>query len=135
MRLPARPWTAAARVQPLQQGERRGGAVLGEQHPGQHQILRLPRVGRLVVRAEAAFACPAGGRSGLALGQQQCPLRWDRVEQVGHRRTRRRPPGLFHRLPGCRLVALGLPDPRQRGQAGGKRLGVDVLAAQRDAVG
>ena len=87
------------RVQPPQQRERRGGAVLGEQHPGQHQILRLPRVARVVIRAEAAFFHPAGGRSDLALGQQQPrPLRRDGVEQAGHSRARRHPPGLAHRL-------------------------------------
>jgi hypothetical protein len=30
---------------------------------------------------------------------------------------------------------LGLPDPRQRGQAGGQRQGIDELAAQREAIG
>ena len=30
--------------QSLQQRERRAGVVLGEQHPGQHQICRLLRV-------------------------------------------------------------------------------------------
>ena len=35
--------------QPLQQRERRAGVVLGEQHPGQHQISRLARVIWLVV--------------------------------------------------------------------------------------
>ena len=112
------------RVEPPQQCECLGGAVLGDQHPGQHQILRLPQVAGLIVRAEAALFHPAGSRDDLALRQQQPrPLRRNRVEQAGHIRARRRPPGLAHRLPGPGRVAPGLPDPRQGGQAGGQRLG------------
>ena len=79
---------------------------------------------------------PAGGRGGLAPGEQQPgPLRRDGVEQAGHGRARRGPPGLFHRLPGPARVTAGLPDPRQRGQAGGQRLGEVELPAQREAPG
>ena len=42
--------------------------------------------------------------------------------------------GLFHRLPGAGRVALGLPDPRQRGQASGQRLGEVHLAARPDSL-
>src|SRR6266542_271601 len=72
-------------AQPLQQPQRLVGPVLGEQHPRQHQVLRLPGVARLVVWAEAALPGPAGGCGGVALGQQQPrPLRRDRVEQAGY---------------------------------------------------
>ena len=84
IRLPIRSWATAARVQPVQQRERLGGPLLGQQHPGQHQVSRLPRVVRLVVRVEAALFRPARGRGQVALGQQQPrPLRRDRVEQAG----------------------------------------------------
>jgi hypothetical protein len=132
----ARPVLAdGRRVQPLQQRERRARAVLGEQHPGQHQVLGLPRVAGFVVRAEAAMLRPAGGCGDLALGQlQPGPLRRDRVEQAGHARARPGLHGLLHRLPGAGRVALGLADPRQRGQAGGQRLGEVHLAARPDSL-
>ena len=120
-------------MQPPQQRKRRTEAVLGEQHPGQHQILRLPRVARLVIRAEAAFFHPAGGRGDLALGQQQPgPLRRDGVEQAG--RARRDQPGLAHRRQGPGRITVGLPDPRQGSQASGQRLGVGEPPAQRDSL-
>ena len=136
MTLPVRPWAAAAACSRPSSVSAGPGAVLGEQNPGQHQILPLPLVARVVSRAEAPFLRPAGGRGDVALGQQQPrPLRRDRVQQAGHRRARRDPPGLAHRLQGARLIPLGLPNPRQRGQARGQRLGVAELAAQRDALG
>jgi hypothetical protein len=108
------------RVQPLQQSERLVGAVLGEQHPREHEILRLPGVARLIVGAEATLLCSAGGRGDVTLGQQQPrPLRRDGVEQAGHRRARCGPLGLAHRLQCPCGLTFGLPDPRQRRQAGG----------------
>ena len=123
-------------MQPPQQRERGAGTVLGEQHPRQHQILRLPWVVRLVADAEAAFLRPAGGPGDVTLGQQQPgPLRRDGIEQARHVRARRGQPGLADRLEGAGRLAVGLPDPRQHRQASGQRRGEDELAAQRDALG
>ena len=58
-------------MQPLQQAERQGGLLLGEQHAGQHQVPQLPGVVRLVASAEAAFLRPPGGGGNVTLGQQQ----------------------------------------------------------------
>ncbi len=122
--------------QPPQQGECRAGVVSGEQHPGQHQIGRLPRVIWLVVWAETSSRCPLGGRVDVALGQQQArPLRWHRVEQGDHLRTQPGLPGLAHRLPGPGRVTVRLPDPGHDSQAGGQRQGEGKLPAQRDPAG
>ena len=122
------------RVQPVQQREGLAGPVLGEQHPGQHQVPGFARVVRLVVRAEAVVLRESGRRGQVALGQQQPgPLGGDRVEQAG--RTWCGLAGLGDRLQRPGRIAGGLPDPRQRGQAAGQRGGVDELAAQRDALG
>jgi hypothetical protein len=123
------------RVQPPQQGKCLGGEVLGEQHPGQHQILPRPRVARIIIRAEAALLRPAGGCGHVALRQlQPGPLRRDRVEMADHSLARRHQPGLAHCLPGPSRVAPGLPDPRQGGQARGQRLGVGELPASLNAL-
>ena len=64
------------RVQPLQQGDCLGGAVLGEHHPRQHPDLPLPLICRLVASGEASLLGPAGGCGEATLSQQQpCPLR------------------------------------------------------------
>jgi hypothetical protein len=123
-------------VQPPQKSERLLGCLPGEQDPGQDQVLGLPGIAGLVVRVQATLVRPAGGRRDIALGQQQPrPLRRDGVEQGGHVRARRDPPGLFHRLQGASMVARGLPDPGQGRQAGGQWWGVDEPPAQRDALG
>ena len=71
------------RVQPVQQGERLAGPVLGQQDPGQDQMLRLAEVTGSVPRAEAAALRPARGSGQVALSQQQPrPLGGDRVEQA-----------------------------------------------------
>ena len=122
--------------QPLQQGEGRAGVVLGEQHPGQHQIGRLLRVIWLVVGAETGSRCPLGGRADVAPGQQQPrPLRRHRVEQGDHLRAQPGLPGLTHRLPGPDRVTVRLPDPGHDSQAGGQRQGEGKLPAQRDPPG
>ena len=121
-------------VQPVQQCEGLAGPVLGEQHPGQHQVPGFARVVRLVVRAEAVVRRESGRGGQVALGQQQPgPLGGDRVEQAC--RTWCGLAGLGDRLQRPGRIAGGLPDPRQRGQAAGQRGGVDELAAQRDALG
>jgi hypothetical protein len=67
------------RIQPVQQHQRRPGAFLRQQHPRQHQILRLPLVCQLVTGTKAALLYPAGSRGDIALGQHQPrPLRRDR---------------------------------------------------------
>ena len=74
------------RVHPVQQRERRGGPILGQQHPGQHQVSRLPRIARLVPGAQAGLIRPPRGRGHVALGQQQPRLlRRSRVEQASRR--------------------------------------------------
>ena len=78
--------------QSLQERERRARVVLGEQHPGQYQILRFSRVIRLVVRTETSSRGQLCGRGDIALGQQQPrPLR---VEQGEHLRAQLDLPGL-----------------------------------------
>ena len=62
-------------------------------------------------------------------------LRRDRVEQAGHRRARRGPPGFADGLQRPGWITVSLPDPRQRGQAGSQRRGEVHLAARRDALG
>ncbi len=120
-------------VPPVQQRERLARKALGEQYPGQHQISRLAGVVRVVAGAEAALLRPAGGSSEIALGQQQPrPLRRDGVEHPG--RARLGLPGLADGRQGPRRITVGLPDPRQRHQAGGQRRGVEEPAAQRDAL-
>jgi hypothetical protein len=122
--------------QPLQQGERAAGKMLREQDTGEHEILPLPGVHRLVVRAQAPLFCPADGRSHVALGQQQPrSVRRNGVGQVGHGRARAGPLGLNDRFAGAGCVTLSLADPRQRGKTGGQRLGFAELPAPRDAVG
>ena len=93
-------------VQPLQEPQRLLGLLLGEQDPGQDQVLGLPRIAWLVVGMQAALVRPAGGRCDLALGQQQpSRLRRDGVEPGGHVRARGDPPGLVHRRQGPSVVA------------------------------
>jgi hypothetical protein len=109
---------------------------LGHQHPRQHQILRLPGIARLVVRAKATLVCPPGGRGEVALGQQQPrPLRRDGVDQAGQGRARRDPPGLLDGVQRTDGITAGLPDPGQRRQPRGQRQGVGELAAQGYAIG
>jgi hypothetical protein len=114
------------RLQPLQQLTRLVGPAVGEQHPHQHQMLRLPGIARLVAGAKAALLRPGGGCRDVALGQQQPrPLRRNRVERAGHLRARRGPLSLAYRFQGAGRITGGLLDPRQRRQAGGQRRGVD----------
>ena len=106
------------RVQPVQQRQCRAGPVLGEQYPRQDQMFPLTLKCRLVAVMKAARFRPAGGSSDIALGQHQpCPVRRDWVETITHGRARGYPIGLAHRFQGARLVASGLPDPCQSGQA------------------
>ena len=122
--------------QPVEQREGLARAVLREQHPRQHEIFPLLRVARFVAGAEATLLGPAGGRGGVTLGElQPCPLRGHGVNQAGHGRACREPPGLAHRFPCSRRIALGLPDPRQRGHASGHRLGVVDRPEPRDPLG
>ena len=115
-------------MQPLQKRERLAGLALGEQHARQHEILRLLRVRWLVVPTEAAFPRPFGYSRSVALGQQQpCPLRRDRVEEVGKGRAWRDPQCLADRLQRPGRIPLGLPDPGQRGEARGQWRGIDEL--------
>jgi len=67
--------------------------------------------------------------------QQPCTLRRDRVKQVGHGRARRGPLGLADRFQGSGRIAFGVPDPGQRCQAGGQRLGPVHLPTACDALG
>ena len=116
--------------QPLQQRECGAGVVLGEQHPGQHQIPGLPRVVWLVVWAKTSRLRPLGGRADIALGQQQPrPLRGHRVEQGDYLRAQLDLPGLAHRRYGGGRVTVRLPDPGQDDQAGGQRRGEGQLPA------
>ena len=65
------------RVQPVQQRERLTGPVLGQQHPGQHQVPGLAGVAWLVVRAEAVLlgrsAPRRPGRPGPAAAAPAAP--------------------------------------------------------------
>ena len=51
------------RVQPVEQRERLARLILGQQHPGQHQMPLLARVIRLVTRAEAVLPRPPAAAS------------------------------------------------------------------------
>ncbi len=136
MMLPVRPWLAAASSSRCSSVSAGPGSLLGEQHPGQHQIRRLLRVIWLVVWAETSSRCPLGGRVDVALGQQQPrPLRWHRVEQGDHLRAQPGLPGLAHRLQGPGRVTVRVPDPGHDSQAGGQRRGEGKLPAQRDPPG
>src|SRR5262249_32798364 len=53
--------------QPAEEAERGLGLVLGEQHPGQDQVVPFPGVGRVGVGGQVALLRPAGGRGGIAL--------------------------------------------------------------------
>ena len=100
-------------VQPVQQRERLGRPLLSQQHPGQHQVSRLPRVARLVFGVQAGLISPPRGRGHVTLGQQQPgPLRRGRIEQAS--RHRRGMLGFTNRLQRSGRIASGLPDPRQR---------------------
>ena len=80
-------------VQPVQQGERLPGPVLGEQDPGPNQVPGLTCVVWLIVRAEAVLLREPGRCSEVALGQQQPgPPGRNGVEQA--RRARRGLSGL-----------------------------------------
>ena len=115
-------------VQPVQQRERLGGPLLGQQHPGQHQVSRLPRVTRLIVGVQAGLMRPPRGRGHVTLGQQQPGvLRRGRVEQASRRR--RGMLGFADRLQRSGGIAGGLSYPRQRHQARGQRCPVEELAA------
>ena len=115
-------------MQPVQQRQRLGGPLLGEQHPGQHQVSRLARVARFVVGVQAGLVSPPRGRGHVALGQQQPgPLRRGRIEQAS--RHRRGMPGFADRLQRSGRIAGGLPDPRQCHPARGRRWPVEELAA------
>ena len=95
-------------MQPVQHSRRPAGPVLGEQHPGQHQIPGLPGVVRLVVRGEAVLLRPALGGGQVALGEQEPrSLRRDGVERAG--RARRGLPRFADRLQGLGLVTGRLP--------------------------
>ena len=89
-------------VQPLQQRERLGGAVLREQHPGQHQILRLPGIARLVIHAEAALFGPtvAAAMSPWA-SSSRARCAGTGLNRSVTRRARRDPLGLAHRVQGA----------------------------------
>jgi hypothetical protein len=115
-------------VQPVQQRERLGGPLPGQQHPGQHQVSRFPRVARLVFGVQAGLVSPPRGRGHVALGQQQPgPLRRGRIEQAsGHRRGMI---GFADGLQRSGWIAGGLPDPRQRHPARGRRWPEEELAA------
>ena len=103
-------------VQPVQQRERLGGPLLGQQHPGQHQVSRLARVARLVFGVQAGLLRPPCGRGHVTLGQEQPRvLRRGRVEHPG--RGRRAMLGFADRFQRSRRIAGGLPYPRQQHQA------------------
>ena len=94
---------------------------------------RRPRCGW---RRRGHAACPAGGRGDVAVGQQQPrPQGREGVEQAGHAGARRGPLSMADCLQGAGRIPLGLPDPRQGGQARGQRLGVAEPPAPRDALG
>ena len=130
MTLPVRALGGRRREHSFQERKRLSRAVLGEQHPGQHEILRLVRVRWLVACAEAAILGPAGRSGDVALGQQQPrPLRGDGVEQAGHPLAQCGPSGLAHGLQCPARITLGLPDPRQGHQARAQRRGIEELPA------
>jgi hypothetical protein len=77
-----------------------------------------------------------GGLGDLAAGQQQPrPPDRHRVVQRDHLRAQLDPLGLADRLQRAGRITLGLPDPGQHAKAGGQRLGVGQLLAQRDPLG
>jgi hypothetical protein len=79
--------------------------------------------------------CPAGGRGSVAASKLQAgALRRDGVEQPRCTQDGRQLLGLVHRFQRASMVALGVPDPRQPGQARRQRLGLGELATQRDTV-
>jgi hypothetical protein len=97
---------------------------------------RVAGVIGLVVWGETSRRCPLGGRTDIALGQQQPrPLRRHRVEQGGHLRAQPGLPGLVHRLHGPGRVTVRVPDPGHNRQADGQRWGVAKLPGQRDSPG
>ena len=95
-------------MEPLQQLQRPLGLALGEQHPGQHQVLALAGIAEPIVAPQPALLGPAGGVGDLTLGQQQPrSQRRHGVEQANRRRARLDPLGLPHRGGGAVRVALG----------------------------
>ncbi len=131
MRLPARFWAAAARVQTIEQRHRQLRMILGEQQPGQDEVARLAGIVRRVAGAEAAVIGPPRRRRHVPLGQQQPgALSRNRVEQPGRARGERL--RFRHRVTCPGPVTGRLADPGQGHQPGGQRRSVHELTAQRD---
>ena len=134
MRLPARSCAAAAAYSRSSSAIARSEKALGEEQAGQHEMAGFPGVVGIVVRVEAAAACPVGGSREIALCQlQPSSLRWNGVEQAGwaHGVVL----GFAHRVEGAHGVTARLADPRQRRQAGAQRRAVDELSAVADPLG
>ena len=122
MTLPVRLWAAARAPSRSSRPQRLLGSLLGEQHPGQHQILTLARVAGLVLRAKAACPDPADGGVDVALDEGEAgPLGRHRVNQTDDHRAQRDPFGLPEGVQGAGPVALRLADPGQGEQAVSQR--------------